>query len=315
MEDAKAFDANNCRQSTSRHPVEVIAEIAEGQFGHVARRQLLAAGVSARVVRHRLETGLLIEVHRGVYAVGHRPGTAASRFMAAVLAAGVDAVLSHGSAAAHWGLRGHGGGAIHVTAPGKVRRDGRIWSHQAQLPADEVTEWTDIPITGISRTLFDLAATAGAEAFHAALRQAEYLRPTDKLTLADLLDRYPRRRGAPVVRAALASGRFGAVRTRSTLELDCLAFLDARGLPPPEVNTFIEAAGRTYEADIAYPAAHLLVELDDPHSHATERAFESDRSRDRALLLAGWRTVRVTRAMLRDDVDELERDLRTLLRC
>ena len=115
-----------------------------------------------------------------------------------------------------------------------------------------------------------------------------------RLSLADLLERYPRRKGAPIVRAALASGRFGAVRTRSTLELDFLAFLDARGLPLPEVNTFIEAGGRTYEADAAYRAAQLIVELDDLSSHGTETAFESDRLRDRALLLAGWRTIRVT---------------------
>ena len=77
----------------------------------------------------------------------------------------------------------------------------------------------------------------------------------------------------------------------------------------------IEAGGRTYEADAAYRAAQLIVELDDLSSHGTETAFESDRLRDRALLLAGWRTIRVTSNQLRTDPDGLERDLRALLRC
>ena len=130
--------------------------------------------------------------------------------MAAVLAAGVDAALSHGAAAANCGIRGWGGGAIHVTAPHRIRRDRRICGHQLALPADEMTVWDAIPTTGISRTLFDLAATHGAEAFHAALRQAEFLRRTDSLTLptcssATRAARAPRSSAPPSPRAA--SGR------------------------------------------------------------------------------------------------------------
>ena len=313
MSHAKSIGGVMGPRSTSGRMNLLIQDLADRQYGHVARRQLLAAGLSPGQIRHRVRSGYLVCVYAGVYAVGHRPQTRSSRFMAAVLAAGVDAALSHGSAAAHRGIRGWGGGPIHVSAPRKICRDRRICAHQARLPPDEVSVIDAIPTTGISRTLFDLAGTLGAEAFQAALRQAEFLRATDTLTLADLLERHPRRRGASIVRAALESGRFGAVRTRSGLELGFLAFLDARGLPLPEVNALIEAGGRTYEADAAYRAAQLIVELDDFSSHGTTSAFESDRARDRALLLAGWRTIRVTPAMLGDGADELERDLRALL--
>ena len=266
-------------------------------------------------MRHRLETGQLIEVYRGVYAVGHRAQaqTRSARFMAAVLAAGVDADLSHGSAAAHRGVRGYGGGPVHVTAPHQIQRDSRIRAHRSLLPPDEVEVVDGIPTTGISRTLFDLASTLGAEAFHAALRQAENKGITDVLTLHDLLERYPRRKGAPIVRAALASKRFRAVRTRSNIELGFLAFLDARDLPLPDVNTFIEAGGRTYEADCAWRERHVIAELDHPYTHTTDEAFEADRLRDRHLLLAGWQTIRITDHQLRTDPDGLERDLRALL--
>jgi len=295
-------------------PIEVlIGRLAEAQHGLVARWQLLEIGLSREQIFRRLRSGHFRPVYRGVYAVGHRPRTRSSRFMAAVLAAGVGAVLSQASAAAHHEIRGWGGGPIHVTAPHRVRRDRRICAHQARLPADEIEVIDGIPTTGISRTLFDLAATAGAEVFHAALRQAEQRRILDTLTLADLLERYPRRHGAPIVRAALESKRYRGVRTRSGLEDGFLAFLDARGLPLPDVNTFIEAGGCTYEADCAWRDRHVVAELDHPYTHSDDEAFENDRLRDRRLLLAGWRTIRITQQQLQTDPDGLERDLRQLL--
>jgi very-short-patch-repair endonuclease len=111
----------------------------------------------------------------------------------------------------------------------------------------------------------------------------------------------------------LERGVYATGRTRSTPEDGFLSFLEARRLPAPVLNYPIEVEGRTYEADTAWPDKLVIAEVDDLHSHGTEFAFESDRVRDRALLLAGWRTIRVTRNQLRSDPDGLERDLRALL--
>ena len=272
---------------------------------------MLDAGVSPGEIRHRIGVGYLAPIHRSVYAVGHTVLTPRSRWMAAVLAAGVCAVLSHRSAAALWGVHGPGG-RIEVTAPVHRRIEG-LRTYRCRIHPDEKTVVDGIPATGISRTLLDLAATAGKTAFEAALRQAEYRRLTDDVTLADLLARYPRRPGSPLVRAALDAGHFGASVTRSGLEDRFLSFLDASGLPFPVVNGMLDANGRTYEADAHWPEARLIAELDDPWTHGTATAFESDRSRDRALLLAGWRTIRVTDDQIRRHPDRLAADLRALL--
>src|SRR5258705_6283166 len=79
-------------------------ELAGRQHGVVARRQLLALGFNRREIEHRLARGRLHLVMHGVYAVGWPELTRERRWMAAVLACGNDAMLSHRSAAALWGI-------------------------------------------------------------------------------------------------------------------------------------------------------------------------------------------------------------------
>ena len=175
---------------------ERIAELADGQHGVVARRQLLALGVGEEAIEVRLRAGRLHRLHRGVYAVGHRVLSREARWMAAVLFAGPDAVLSHRSAAALWGMPAPSSRAIEVTTPRKSRSRGSIHRHFAVLPADEVTTERGIPVTTVPRTLFDLAATSSVDVVEHALRESEYLRLHDRLSLPDLLARYPGRRGS-----------------------------------------------------------------------------------------------------------------------
>ncbi|MGE0066330.1 MAG: hypothetical protein AB7T48_03155, partial [Solirubrobacterales bacterium] len=122
--------------------------------------------------------------------------------MAAVLACGPDAVLSHWSAAALWGFRGHSGGPIHVTSPCKTRSRGSIHRHCALLRPDEVGIEDGIPVTTVPRTNFDLAAVSDAHAVESALRQCEYLRLYHPLSLWDFLERHPRHRGNRAIRVA-----------------------------------------------------------------------------------------------------------------
>jgi hypothetical protein len=291
----------------------LIAELAERQHGVVARAQLLDLGLGRRAIEHRLDAGRLHRVLRGVYAVGHVVLSAEGRYMAAVLAGGRGAVLSHRAAASVWGLRASARALPEITVARWRKPPRGIELHQARLPGDEVTALRGIPVTTPPRTLLDLAAVVEPQQVERAVGEAEIRRLTDPLTLDDLVGRYPRRPGVPVIKAILAASRFGATVTRSELEDRFLTFLDAAGLPRPEVNSDIQVRGRWIEADCVWRARRLIVELDGRAVHATTQAFERDRARDRALQAAGWRVVRVTWRQLHDDPDALAADLRGLL--
>ena len=227
--------------------------------------------------------------------------------MAAVLACGPGAVLSHRAAAALWGIRG--GGRIEVTVPRGRRPRPGIRLHWANLPADEVTTHHGIPVTTIARTLFDLSAVVQRDELRSAMRQAEQLRLTDQLGLGPLIDRYPRKPGIPILRAIFEEAQRGLNFVRSEFEEHFQAFLLNAGFPRPLTNVRIEGI----EVDCAWPEQRVIVELDGRSTHDTPAAFEEDRARDRRLEAAGWRVIRVTWRQLHDTPDELEADLRRLL--
>lgn len=291
----------------------LIAELAERQHGVVGRRQLLAMGFSGREIDRRLVGRRLHLIHRGVYAVGHRVLTQRSRWMAAVLASGPDAVLSHWSAAALWGFRSHSGGPIHVTSPGKSKSRDSILRHTARLRPDEVTTHDDIPVTTAPRTNLDLAAATDAHTVESCLRRCEYLRLYDRLSLWHLIDRYPGHRGNRAARTALA--RLGETpgETEEGLEERFLAFLDAHGLLRPELNAWLEAQGHRYKVDCLWRPRRLVAELDSWQAHGTRSAFRTDKTRDRHLLLAGYTTTRIAKVHLDQEPDDLAADLRRLL--
>ncbi len=234
--------------------------------------------------------------------------------MAAVLASGPAAALSHRSAAALHGLLRPGSGATHVTVPRKVRSRRGLTFHRAHLPADEIERVEGITVTGVSRTLFDLAGRGGSQEIERALHEAEVRRLDDRLSLDDLITRYPRRAGAARVRAALANRRIGSTATRNDLEELFLALLRNRDLPRPEINVWLVVGGDTFEVDCLWRDPRLVVELDGRSAHDTVRAFEQDRRRDRVLQAAGWRVLRITWRQLHDEPDAIATDLSTLLR-
>jgi hypothetical protein len=289
-----------------------IAELAKRQHGVVSRVQLMDVGVGRRAIGNRLERGRLHAVHRGVYAVGHPLLTAQGRWMAAVLAVGPGAALSHRSAAALWGLRVSAGPA-EVTVVGQRRSRERLRLHQANLAADEVTVVSAIPVTTVPRTLLDLAAVLQPSRVERAVHEAEVRRLADPLSLDQLVARYPGRRGIAVIKAVLAEGRLGLAVTRSEFEARFLEFVDRSELPRPEVNVGIGAGGRRLEADCVWRTQRLVVELDGHAAHGTRRSFERDRARDRSLQTEGWRVLRITWRQLHRDPNSLAADLRTLL--
>jgi predicted transcriptional regulator of viral defense system len=176
MEREYAIDLLYRGQSRTRGPDEVISGLAARQHGVVARRQLLALGIGPKAIDHRVDRSRLHVLHRGVYAAGHTVLTQQARWMAAVLAAGPGAVLSHRSAAALWRIRHTASARIEITAPRKLHPRKNLLPHCAVLPADETTVNDGIPVTTPARTLLDLADVIPPNQLDRALNEAEIRR-------------------------------------------------------------------------------------------------------------------------------------------
>lgn len=290
-----------------------IGELAEAQHGVVARGQLRRLGIGERAIGGRVARGQLHRMHRGVYAVGHRALTRDGWLLAAVMACGVGAALSHRSAGQLWGLLPIAPSLPEVTRPGRHRKQDGIVIHRSILAADEVTEVDKIPVTSPFRTLFDLAGMLTQRQLERAMNEAEVQQLTARLSLPDLLERYPRRRGAANLRALLRAKAPAGI-TQNDFEERFVAFLDEHGLPRPLFNSTLALRGRFFKPDCIWRQERLIVELDGGAVHRTAQAFESDRQRDRILLTEGWRSARVTWQQLRDEPDAIVADLRELLR-
>ncbi len=287
-----------------------MAALARDQHGVVARRQLLRRGVTKEQIDGRLRSGGLHPIHRGVYAVGHTAITRRGRWMAAVLASGDEAVLSHRSATALYGAWGSGAGEIHVTVPRKVRSALSIRRHFSMLPEDEREIVDGIPVTSAARAVLDLAAEKGEAAAESALRELEYLGIYGAVSLPALLARHPNHRGAQACREALDHLRDDpGGRLRSNLEERFIAFLDAENIPRPRLNYWLSIGDDRFQVDCFWPRARLVGELDGFKAHGTRRAFGSDRRRDRKLGVAGYRVVRITEDQIRNEPDALAEDL------
>jgi hypothetical protein len=292
-----------------------LARIADAQHGVVARWQLLMLGFSADQVKRRVRSARLHRVQSGVYAVGRRGLTKEGQWMAAVLAGGQGAVLSDRDAAAAHALLRAEYGPIHVTTPRKlVSRDGLRFHHRHLLAA-ELTAVEGIPTTTVARTIVDLAATEPRRVVERAIHEAEVQRTLDLRALEAIVDRWPHSRGIRAIRAILADRSLGSASTKEELEDAFVAFLDEEGFPHPQTNAWIQIGERWFQVDCLWRAQRLIVELDGWQVHGTRRRFETDRERDRALLKADWRPIRVTWRHLHGGRRALAGDLRELLGC
>jgi predicted transcriptional regulator of viral defense system len=289
---------------------EAIAELAGRQYGVVTRAQLLAAGVGGGAIEGRMASGMLQPLHRGVYAVGHRALRREGRWIAAVLAAGPGAALSHRSAPELWAIRQSSGVRIEVNVPRHRRSTPRLELHVVAMRADEVMVEDGIRVTSPARTLFDLATVLSPDQLEHAFNEAEIRRLASPVSLEALLARYPKRRGTATLKRVLAKHEaIGATFVRSELERLFLTLLDAYGLPRPEINRTTSHG----ELDARWPEQRLVLECDGWAAHGTRKAFEQDRARDRALQVTGWRVVRITWRQLATDGDTIARQLRALL--
>jgi hypothetical protein len=176
---------------------------------------------------------------------------------------------------------------------------------------DEVEEVDGIPVTSVSRTLFDLAGVIGRREIEQALNEAEVRRLTSRVSLPALLERYPRRRGAASLRALLRDASSGV--TRSELEERFATLIESHGIPKPRRNADVAVRGRFFKADCLWQRQRVIVELDGRAVHGTAQAFEADRKRDRLLVGEGWKVFHLTWLQVRDDAAEVVADLRRAL--
>jgi very-short-patch-repair endonuclease len=269
-----------------------IAKLAGRQHGVVSRAQLRDIGLSDSSIGQRVACGRLHRLHAGVFAVGHEVLALRGRWMAAVLACGPGAVLSHASAAELWGLRFGASRWIDVTIPrtGRRNRDPIRIHRPRSLPAAEVTTHHAIPVTSAARTILDMAAILRRAHLEAMLDRMEIRELTDYPALARTAAAHPGHHGTGRLRTALATHVAGEQVTRSDLEVLFRQICRDHGLPLPRVNQRI--AGR--EVDFLFAGPRLIVETDSWRYHRTRRAFEDDRARDALLLARGYRTLRVT---------------------
>jgi very-short-patch-repair endonuclease len=255
----------------------------------------------------------LHEVFLGVYIFGARRIGRKGRWMAAVLASGEGAVLSHRSAARLWRLLPPAAEVSDVICPpGRVVRRKGICSRQSKIQEDEWLVLDAIPVTSPFRTIFDLASVLKMRELERAFHEAEARQVTDRVSLPVLLERYPGRRGAKNLRALLNTGQPVGI-TRNDFEEAFVALVDRFGLRRPRMNADLAIRGRFFEIDALWEPERVAVELDSRGIHGTCKKFESDRLRDRILVAEGWRTMGITWRQLQDEPEEIAADLQLAL--
>ncbi len=281
-----------------------IRKLALRQQGLVSRAQLLALGLGAGAIRHRVRSGRLVPRYRGVYAVGVAPPTKEGRWMAAVLDCGEGAVLSHLSAAALWKLADVDPKVIDVSLPsrsGRRSRDGIRVHRPRALRREDVTNHHHVPITTVPRTLIDVAVVLGARSRERLLDEAEYRRLFDGREVHAALERNRGRPGAARLAATLRRHEPGTTRTRTPLEEALFVLVDRAGLPRPEVNARLGP----WTVDFLWRDQRLVIETDGGRSHNRARQRESDSTRDAWLIANGYTPLRLTWAQVTERPNEI----------
>jgi len=266
-----------------------IARLASSQHGVISAAQLLVLGLTRQATAQRVRSGRLHRIHRGVYAVGHARLSNEGRWMAAVLAGGEGAVLSHRAAAELWRLLTPRRAETDVTVPGhggRRQRPGIRLHRSATLTQQETTRRNGIPVTSPARTLVDLRVCATPDELSRARRQAEFF--GYRIEAAD---------SKPIAVA------------RNELERRFLRLCQRHHLPRPLVN----APMGGYEVDFLWPQAKLVAETDGYDAHSGRASFEYDHRREAKLAAAGYEVLRFTWHQVLDEPAEVVAALRARL--
>jgi predicted transcriptional regulator of viral defense system len=286
-----------------------LAALADRQHGVVAHAQLLRLGFSKSAIGRAASASRLRRVHRGVYALGHVRLSRHGQCLAALLACGSRAVLSHGSAGWLWGLLPHFPFEVEVTVPKRGRsRPGIRLHHAPGLGACDRDRHEGLPTTAVPRTLLDLAATGSNWQLQTAVEKAERLGVLDLLEIDAMLERSRGSPGSARLRRALDIYRL-PMFSRSRQERLLMAMVRQADLPRPAMNTFV--AG--HEIDAYWDAERFAIEVDGWSAHRTRRAFEEDPVRQEDLKLAGIDSIRITARRLEREPRKIAERLARLL--
>lgn len=295
-----------------------VAALGAKQHAVFSALQLRELGLTTRAAQKRAKAARLHRIHRGVYSLVPRALlTREGHWMAAVLACGPGAVLSHRTAAALHGLRPTQRTNIDVTVSHRAgRKRAGIDVHRSTTlaPAD-TTIVNGIPCTTVARTMFDLAGVVGRRSLERAYDQAEILEVFDLRALEKQIARNSSRAAARAVRSVLNEHYVGSTPTQSELEEGMLAISRRLGLPDPLINHWIDLGdgGPMICADFAWPEQRVIVETDGRKFHGTQQARERDPLRDQRAIAAGWRPLRVTWRQVMRRPQELEPTLLALV--
>lgn len=292
---------------------QALARLATRQHGVVGRRQLQALGIGPDAMKRWLRSGRLHRLHREAFAVGHSQLSQRGSWLAAVLACGEGALLSHRSATALWGLAQQRGSVVDVTdRSGRQFRPGRdgIRLHRGRLHEGDRSERAGIPVTSVARTLFDLAEVVEFRQLERAWEEADRLGLLRLQAVERSCELGYGRHALRPIRRLLAEAR-APTYTRSPLENRFAEFYREHldDLPAPLTNISI----LDHEVDAYWPPQRLVVEMDSWEFHGHRAAFEQDRARDAAMQAAGYRVIRLTHRQLDSEAPRIATQLRKLL--
>jgi very-short-patch-repair endonuclease len=269
----------------------ICARLASRQKGVVARRQLLAAGVSRRMIDHLIRCGFLHPIHRGVYAVGHLALPQYAHEQAALLACGDGSVITGGSGLYVWGILDARPSDVEVTVAGRHcrKRDGIRLHLTNDLDERDVRRRHGLRVVFPALALIEYAADATDDELGDAVATARIKGRIRDGELERALERFGRRRGAARMRAFLED-EGGPSITRSRAERRFRKLIRQAGLPQPRTNVRLGS----YEPDFLWVDEKVIVEVDSWKFHGHRRAFETDRKKDMVLRDAGYLVIRIT---------------------
>jgi very-short-patch-repair endonuclease len=269
--------------------------MARSQHGVVARRDLLKIGFSSAAIEHRIARGRLHPVARGIYTVGWPLADRKQGWMAAVLACGEMAALSHASAAALWEISEDRPGPIDISVRRHcgLRRPGLRVRVRPRLPERDFTERHRIPVTTPVRTLIDLAAELTPKRLERAVNEADKRDLIDPESLRQALDEHPGERGVRPLRLLLDRQTFRLSDTE--LEVLFRPIAARAGLPMPLTKEMVNG----FEVDFYWPDLGLVVETDGLRYHRTPSAQARDALRDQTHTAAGLTPLRFSHYQVR----------------
>ena len=270
------------------------ARRAAGQHGCIRSDQLAACGLDRAAVARRVRKGWLHRLHTGVYAVGCPRDTLHALFMAAVLAGGKGAFLSHWASCALAGLVRWDGRPIDVTVRGSAERSrpGIRFHRVRSLQTKDVTRLHGIPTTTPARAILEVAPQLSDHRLKRVVRKAQAEKRANVRQIADVLRRANGHRATKRIAAIIDPGPAPTASRHEDVVLDLIL---RAGFEHPVVNEPLRVTANPYTPDLRWPAERLILEIDSSPWHDGPLAEQLDADRQAELEAAGERVLRTTR--------------------